>query len=200
MSDSLNERKFQIPKAERTVKNLTTEYKPDEKILEVNFDVDMRVAKLVAQESDKAVIEHLKPQQLNANPHVKELVEALKIIAKREYPLADKVLKKWSKEMPEWLEDEKRKFTYEFLEEKYPISSYGLVDDCFQKCFELMSQETQWKPIDTAPKEDEFEILPGNLQICYSKQSNRYWIMCNFNGYANPTHWMKLPDEPEGGK
>jgi len=44
---------------------------------------------------NSSLIQEIPPEVLLKNPHVKELVEALRIIAKREYPLADKVLQKW---------------------------------------------------------------------------------------------------------
>lgn len=41
--------------------------------------------------------------------------------------------------LPDWLEKEKHNFTIN-LEDRYPVGSHDLVDDCFQRCFELMSE------------------------------------------------------------
>ena len=76
-----------------------------------------------------------------------------------------------------------------------------LHDSCVELDMKVMQLEaqTQWQPIETAPKDDR-EIFvgidkEGRCNTCY----NEGWaILENQEGIIiHPTHWMPLPKPPE---
>lgn len=78
-------------------------------------------------------------------------------------------------------------------------------------CGTFQESPTQWRSIETAPKEDGKRVLLfgrweddfrcidddiPDMRIGYWSNFNRGWINLDSN-YLYPTHWMPLPERPE---
>ena len=58
----------------------------------------------------------------------------------------------------------------------------------------------QWLPIETAPQQDETEILltcaTGDMAIAYWSKKLGFWTWGLGKEFRRPTHWMPLPNAP----
>lgn len=61
---------------------------------------------------------------------------------------------------------------------------------------------SEWKPIETAPKDESDIILFQGRRVTFGSWDPRCgaegdWIVWDRDDYAPPTHWMPLPEPPD---
>lgn len=98
--------------------------------------------------------------------------------------------------LPDWLEKEKHNFTIN-LEDRYPVGSHDLVDDCFQRCFELTSEQQKPRPIDeNTPKDTPILGIFENGYIAQVEWTswNHFELEFEICDYGEPNHWLPLPE------
>lgn len=61
---------------------------------------------------------------------------------------------------------------------------------------------SDWRPIETAPKEDEAEYLVWNghriEHVTYDAKRKEWWVLNEFT--VEPSHWFPLPQPPTDDK
>jgi hypothetical protein len=63
------------------------------------------------------------------------------------------------------------------------------------KNLEYWSDEPEWQPIETAPK-DGTVVLLSDGKIVKEGHYLGYWSWLDLAGDRVPTHWMPMPDPP----